>query len=183
MTDTQRLVVISGGPGSGKTTLIAALMQQGFASFPEAGRAIIRDQVAIGGVALPWAERALFAELMLSWELRSYRAAADLHGPVIFDRGIPDVAGYLRFCGLPVPAHVDSAARSFRYRPEVFLMPPWREIFGQDEERKQDFAEAERTFHSMVETYRAYGYGLCEVPRLSVAERAAFVAERIDGKS
>jgi hypothetical protein len=55
----------------GKTTLIDALAAEGIRHMPEAGRAIIRDQVAIGGTALPWADRAAFAELMLGWELRS----------------------------------------------------------------------------------------------------------------
>ena len=48
------LVVITGGPGSGKTTLIDALEAAGFARTHEAGRGIIRDQTAIGGPALPW---------------------------------------------------------------------------------------------------------------------------------
>lgn len=69
--DTDRFFVLTGGPGSGKTTLIEALRAQGFATAPEAGRGIIRDQMAIGGPALPWQDRAFFAELMLSWELRS----------------------------------------------------------------------------------------------------------------
>ena len=50
MTDeaaTDRLVVITGGPGAGKTTLIEALAVRGHAVRPEAGRAIIRDQQAI----------------------------------------------------------------------------------------------------------------------------------------
>src|SRR3546814_21067132 len=50
---------------------------------PEAGRAIIRDQVAIGGAALPWADSAAFAELMLGWELRSWHEAHDRAGTVI----------------------------------------------------------------------------------------------------
>lgn len=53
--------IITGGPGSGKSTLIDALAAQGFHHMPEAGRAIIRDQVAIGGTALPWADRIAFA--------------------------------------------------------------------------------------------------------------------------
>ena len=84
---------------------------------PEAGRAIIQDQVAVGGTALPWSDRLAFAELMLSWEMRSYRAAQEIAGPVIFDRGLPDVVGYLRLSGLPVPPHIERAANLF---PEHF---------------------------------------------------------------
>ena len=91
-----RLFAITGGPGSGKSTLINALAGRGISTMPEAGRAIIQDQLDIGGEALPWSDRRAFAELMLSWEMRSYRAALSLSGPVMFDRGVPDVLGYLR---------------------------------------------------------------------------------------
>lgn len=124
--DADRFFVLTGGPGSGKTTLIEALRQAGFATSVEAGRGIIRDQSAIGGTALPWSDRALFAELMLSWEMRSYRAAAELAGPVFFDRGVPDTIGYLRLCGLPVPGHLTSAAMEFRYARRVFVAPHGR---------------------------------------------------------
>ncbi|WP_321163363.1 MULTISPECIES: AAA family ATPase [unclassified Sphingomonas] len=66
MTDGSAFHIITGGPGSGKTTLIDALAAEGIRHMPEAGRAIIRDQVAIGGSALPWADRAAFADLMLA---------------------------------------------------------------------------------------------------------------------
>ena len=34
---------------------------------------------------------------------------------MIFDRGVPDVLGYLRLSELPIPPHVDRAAQIFRY--------------------------------------------------------------------
>ncbi len=173
-----RFIVLTGGPGAGKTTLLEALAGAGYACSEEAGRGIIRDQVAIGGNALPWCDATAFAESMLAWEMRSYHLAGRQPGLVFFDRGMPDVAGYLRLSGLPVPAHVERAARIFRYRPQVFLLPPWREIFTQDAERRQSYEEAVRTCEAMRATYAAYGYQLVEVPPGSVARRAAFVLEQ-----
>jgi predicted ATPase len=173
-----RLFVVTGGPGAGKTTLLAALAAAGHQVAPEAGRAIIRDQLAIDGPALPWRDRALFAELMLNFDLRSYVEAQASASPVFFDRGVPDTVGYLRLCGLPVLGHVGRAARAVRYAGIVFAAPPWREIYAQDAERKQDFAEAERTYDAVTAAYRDHGYKLVELPRADVATRAAFVLER-----
>ncbi|WP_370677388.1 AAA family ATPase [Pleomorphomonas sp. PLEO] len=158
------LFVVTGGPGTGKSTLIEALARRGFRHMPEAGRAIIRDQVTIGGPALPWGDRALYAELMLGWELRSYHEAEAMAGPVVMDRGIPDIVGYLRLIGLPVPAHIEEAARRLRYNGTVFLAPYWEAIFAQDAERKQDREEAEATGRMMAETYAGLGYEVVELP-------------------
>ncbi|MFC7343261.1 AAA family ATPase [Saccharopolyspora griseoalba] len=178
-TDCHRFVVVTGGPGSGKTTLLEGLGRQGWASTAEAGRGVIQDQTAIGGSALPWADPALFAELMLSWEMRSYRWAQQQTGVVLFDRGVPDVVGYLRLSGLPVPDHVFAAAESFRYRRQVLIAPPWPEIFSQDSERKQDFAEAKRTYDAMAEVYSELGYEIVDLPRADVATRIEFLVDRI----
>jgi predicted ATPase len=146
---------------------------------PEAGRAIIQDQVALGGEALPWADQRAFAELMLSWEMRSYRAALKLNGPVIFDRGVPDVLGYLRVSGIDIPGHMDRAARMFRYHHRVFIAPPWPEIFALDAERKQSFEVARATYEAMIETYSGLGYDLIKLPLESVEKRMKFLLATI----
>ncbi|WP_431820144.1 AAA family ATPase [Burkholderia sp. F1] len=176
----RRFFVVTGGPGSGKSTLIDALERAGFARSQEAGRGVIQDQVAVDGPALPWRDRSAFAELMLGWEMRSHHLARQARGPVFFDRGMPDVIGYLRLSGLAVPAHADAAARRFRYHRRVFIAPPWPDIYTQDAERRQDFAEAVRTCDAMVECYASYGYRLIELPRASVKARVRFVLDALD---
>ena len=171
--------VVTGGPGSGKTTLIDALAEAGFARTVEAGRAIIQDQTAIDGPALPTRDPVLFAELMLSWELQSYRSAQDQDGPVFFDRGVPDIAGYYRLIGHTVPPHVTAAAKRFRYNRRVFAAPPWPEIFGEDTERKQTFDEAVRTFEAVTSAYRDFGYELALLPLVSAPQRVEFVLRTI----
>jgi predicted ATPase len=180
MSDFERFHVITGGPGSGKSTLIEALSRRGLAHSIEAGRAIIQDQIAIDGPALPGRDPLAFAELMLSWELRSYRVAQAESGHVFFDRGVPDVVGYFQLLGRPVPSHVTRAAERFRYSRRVFLAPPWPAIFTQDAERKQTAEEAERTCEAMIAAYSSCGYELVALPRVSVDERACFVLASID---
>ena len=170
-----RFFVLTGGPGAGKTTLIEALREAGFATATEAGRAIIRDQLAIGRPALPSNDPALFAELMLSWDMRSYRCALGEQGAVFFDRGVTDLVGYFALMGLPVPAHVRAAAEQFRYARRVFVAPPWPEIFTQDDERKQTFEEAERTHDAVAKDNLELGYELVPLPRAPVEARLRFV--------
>lgn len=97
----------------------------------------------------------------------------------IFDRGIPDVTGYLRLSGLPIPPHVEKAAQTFRYNRRVFIAPPWPKIFTQDAERKQSPEEARATCEAMIETYSALGYELIPLPFDSIEHRAQFVLAMI----
>lgn len=172
-------IIITGGPGSGKSSVIDELTKRGYWCSTEAGRAVIQDQVRIGGGALPWADQAAFAELMLCWEMRSWHEVEELTAPCFYDRGVPDVAGYLYLSELPTPKHLESAIAEFRYKHNVFIAPPWREIYVHDAERKQSFDVAVSTYHAMRETYQKYDYQLIELPRVSIEERADFILSEI----
>lgn len=167
--------VLTGGPGSGKTTLIAAMKRRGYATTEEAGRGVIREELDAGGNALPWIDPERFAERMFEWELRSYRSAERISGAVFFDRGLPDTIGYLRLEGLPVPFAMEEEALRLRYNRQVVIAPPWKDIYGKDEERRQSWQVAVRTYEVMAETYDALGYGLVELPRGTVEDRADFL--------
>jgi predicted ATPase len=51
------MVVISGGPGVGKTTTLLELERRGFRCAAEVARQIIQEQVRDRGDALPWGDR------------------------------------------------------------------------------------------------------------------------------
>ena len=178
----RNLFVITGGPGAGKTTLVAAMQAKGLAVAPEAGRAIVRAQRAIGGPAGHDRDQALYTELMLAWEIRSFEEAREAQGIRLFDRGIPDLVGYCRLIGKPVPAHVTRAVELFRYNETVFILPPWPEIYVQDAERSQSLEEAERTYEAMRTAYVEGGYRPVHLPRASVEERREFLLAAIQAR-
>lgn len=167
--------VVTGGPGAGKTSLLASLADAGHRIMPEAGRAIIAAHRAIGGPAGHDRDRGLFAELMLCWDMRSYHEAGDADGPVFFDRGMGDLIGYLRLVGEAVPGHFVMAARLCRYADPVFLAPLWPEIFVNDDLRAQDIGEARATEEAIAAAYRELGYRIVELPKAEIAVRRDFV--------
>lgn len=172
-------IIITGGPGMGKTAIIQHLAELGYRYVPESGRAIIQAQVNAGGDALPWANRSAFAQLMFNSALEEYFKLITHSDPVFFDRGIADVIGYLELSGLHVPNTMTETARNNRYHRDVFITPPWPEIYENDKERKQDFEEAVRTYATMKEVYTIFGYNLVEIPKLPVSDRVCFILDHL----
>ncbi|MEL6209632.1 MAG: AAA family ATPase [Pseudomonadota bacterium] len=171
--------LFTGGPGTGKTTTLNMLANAGYPTRPEVARQIIQDQHAIGGTAHHQGDRATYLELQLSHEIGSFRTAAVEAGPVIFDRGLPDVAAYSLIVHEQILPHVTEACRRFRSNPTAFVFPPWDAIYALDAERKQDFAECLETDARCRQGYTAMGYKLVDVPFGSAKVRADFISETI----
>lgn len=171
--------VITGGPGAGKTTLIEALAVRGYPTVEEAGRRIIREQKATGGAATHDGDRLAYRWLMFEDAVQTFEKNEHTTAPVFFDRGLPDLVGYSRLIGAPVPGWLNHALNRYRYNDIVFIGPPWTEIYGSDEERKQDFAEAVSTYEAMHRAYEEAGYRLSTLPKADVEERARFVIREI----
>ena len=175
----RNLYVLTGGPGSGKTTTLLALEKLGFPLVPEIARQIIQEQVRDHGDALPWADRERYTRLMLQRSIQSYRHHARITHITFADRGIPDTLAYARLIQQPGQQPIRDASHRFRYADRVFIAPPWREIYEIDSERKQDFDEAQRTYTVLVNTYKDCNYDLIDLPKISAQERAKFILQEI----
>lgn len=167
----------------GKTSLIEKLGQLGHTCIQESGRHIIQAELKSEGNRLPWADRQGFAEEMFNRAMADYKQALNNHVLTFFDRGLPDIIGYLVLCELPIPDSICSAAKTHRYHPQVFIAPPWHEIYVTDNERKQSFEEAEATYEVMVNVYTQLDYSLIEIPKMPIDERAEFIIEKCSQKN
>jgi predicted ATPase len=174
-----KFVVLSGCSGAGKSSLLAELGRRGFPIYEEPGRQIVKEQLYIGGDALPWANVNQFVELTISRSIHHMVTAVRGDRLSFFDRGIIDQVSGLEHLGLTIPEHFAAAVDRFRYHEKVFMMPPWPEIFSNDDERKHSFEDAVSSYSTLLRTYERFGYRMVLVPQLEVSARADFVLKHL----
>ena len=167
-----RRAVLTGAPGAGKTTLLNAAAAAGLTTSPEVARVLLQQP---GGMALRVADPEGFAEAMLEAHMHELERHADHPDPVLFDRGVPDVVGFLDVSGLSVPKLVDQACRTLRYTGPVLRAPAWAAIYQQDAERIQTWDEAVASDEAVTAAWRRYGYEVIDLPLVGVEARLAFL--------
>lgn len=171
----KEIVVITGGPGTGKTTLIEELIRLGYSCMPEISRQITLEAQKEGIDQLFLEKPLLFSELLLEGRKKQFKQAKQDHNTVVFlDRGIPDILAYMHYIGDSYPSFFDQSCRENNYS-KVFILPPWQEIYVSDEARYENFDQSKLIFEHLKETYQKYNYHLIEVPVGTVQERIAFL--------
>lgn len=169
------IIVIIGGPGTGKTTIIDGLLERGHCCFPEISREITLEAKKQGIEQLFLENPLLFSELLLEGRKKQYHLAVAEENPVVFiDRGIPDVLAYMHYIGDAYPAFFDEACREHKYT-KIFILPPWEAIYESDDARYENYEQATLIYNHLKETYESYGYNLIEVPKDTVDNRILFI--------
>ncbi len=175
----KEIIVIIGGPGTGKTTLIDGLVQKGFCCYPEISRQVTAQAQQQGIEQLFLENPLLFSELLLEGRKKQFHDAhQEPHNIVFLDRGIPDVLAYMHYIGDSYPPFFDAVCKEHIYT-KIFILPPWEDIYVSDQERYENFEQAQLIHDHLVETYQNYGYKLIEVPKDTVDKRILFILDQI----
>ena len=170
-------VVLTGGPGAGKTALLSELGTRGYATVDESARAIIAERVARGLSARP--EPPIFAREILRLDVERYKRLAPGPEWTFFDRGVLDALALLQEVD-PLPMEdLRRLLSAYPFHARVFILPPWESIYTNDAERDQTFAEAVHVHGKLQRWYQSCGYRVHEVPRLSVQQRADHVLQTL----
>lgn len=175
----KKIILIIGGPGTGKTTIIDKLISNGYCCYPEISRQITAEAQKQGIEQLFLESPLLFSELLLEGRKKQFlEAKQEPHNVVFIDRGIPDVLAYMHYIGDSYPTFFQEACREHIYS-KIFILPPWEDIYVSDHERYENFEQAKLIHNHLVETYEKYGYNLIEVPKDTLDNRILFILDKI----
>jgi len=172
----QGVYVISGGPGTGKTTTINALRKKGFEILKEAARRVAEEKFP--GKSVKEINAKKFQEEIFNYQKRKLENI-DVRGRIIFsDRGLGDTLTYYKLRVGEIPKEMVEYAKKFRYSG-IFILEPLSFYF-QDNLRQEDRKEAEIIHKSIIKTYEELGYKLIFVPVMSVNKRVKFILSKIN---
>ncbi|WP_299116200.1 ATP-binding protein [uncultured Winogradskyella sp.] len=173
-------VVIAGGPGTGKTSIINHLKECGFLCYDEISREVTLQARKDGIEQLFLTESLLFSEKLLEGRTQQFLNAEKENENVVFlDRGLPDVIAYMDYVGDNYPKHFIRACENHQY-DLIFVLAPWQEIFTSDSERYENFEQAIEIHHQLLKTYMRFDYQLIDVPFGTVETRADFVLDYLN---
>jgi predicted ATPase len=175
-------IVITGGPSTGKSSLLKALSLYEVPCFEEISRQVTLEARQHGVTQLFVEDPLHFSQKLLDARIKQYKASLAIENPfVFFDRGIPDVKAYLNFAKTPHPNFFHQAGLDFRYDC-VFILPLWEEIYTTDSERYENFSQALEIQLQLQSYYTSLGYKPIEVPIGLVAERIEFIKQKLEAK-
>jgi len=181
-----RRVIISGGPHTGKSTLLEALKSK----YPDADfvpepaqRVITRELIEAAAdpkyiPRLPTFDYSLFAPLVLAEALKLEAATPSKADLVFQDRSLIDTVGYCRLNGLEdfIP-ETQRRIKDANYAFALFCEPVGE--YQATEIRRETAEEAALTHTFLAEAYDSSGIEVIHLPNVPVNERLAIIREHL----
>ncbi len=175
MKKNQQKIVLIGGPGTGKTTVLEALKEKGFHCFDEISRSVTLKAQKEGIEQLFLQKPLLFSKMLLEGREKQFLEADKCKKNIIFfDRGIPDVHAYMNYFKTDYPSLFIEKSKQYKYNL-IFHFSPWPEIYTIDNERYESFEESTTIDTFLTKAYSELDYKIINVPFGTVDERTNFI--------
>jgi len=169
-----RKYILTGGPGTGKSTLLMELHKRGIYAMKEAAEYLIQRGIRPEN-GLESFQRKLL-ETQLEWERE-----IPLEIKIAFsDRGIPDGIAYYKIGNLEPPKKLLEAARNTNYAG-IFILDPLL-TYQNTDVRRENEETALRIHEEIKRVYEELGYKPFRIPNSSLKYRTEFTLDMIGFK-
>lgn len=168
--------VITGGPCTGKTTVIELLAGRGYATIIEQARHYI-DMQKIKGRTIDEikANKEKFQLEVLNLQIKA-ESALDVNKIAFLDRALPDAMAYYEFLGLKYDDRLIKMCNTFCYQ-KVFVLD--RLPLINDYARLEDEDQQIRIHHIIIDVYKRFPCPVKFVPVLLPEERVDFILQNL----
>jgi predicted ATPase len=171
--------VITGGPCSGKTTVIKALQKKGYNVISETAKMLIEKESAGKNKIFPWTNPEAFQKRIFSIQLKKEKKL--LKQKIYFlDRSLIDNIAYRTYKKIKIPKFSKPTYDT------IFLLAMLpRKYWNKNPEgkpRMETYAVALKLHKEISNTYKKLGYSLKKIPVMTVNRRAALIEKIAQGK-
>ena len=167
--------VITGGPDSGKTTVIKHLSELGYYTVPEYARLFIDKELENGKTL----EEIRGDEIKFHIRVVKFKLSLERKTPrnkiVFFDRGLPDSIAYYKFLNVK-PSQLIIKMSKNRYK-KVFLLDALS--YKNDYARNESEKDAQRIHELIKQTYKEFVYEIVTVPVMAIKKRVELILQNI----
>lgn len=164
--------VITGGPSSGKTTVVDELRRRGYRTLVEDARHYVDLQRAKGRTVDELEKnRRTFQRKVLELQI----AQENLLVPcdtVFLDRAIPDTRAYCMFLNIPEDVRLQKLMHTVSYR-KIFILDLLPLV--KDYARREDEADQKKIHELLIAVYSSLPFPIVRVPVLPIEERVEFI--------
>ena len=169
---------ITGGPSSGKTSLINELKKMGHNTVPESARLYIDTEISKGNTIDKIREdEKRFQEEVIKLK-EKLESQYDKDKLIFFDRGMHDSLAYMRSYGYKVEDWFESIIEAATYA-KVFLLEPLAKY--EEDYARTESKEFSRSIHGLLhEAYSEFGMKPISVPPVNVKERVKFIMSEVE---
>lgn len=168
--------VITGGPGSGKTTIVNLLKERGYITTFEHARHYLDTQRLKGRTVEETRKNQRKFQLgVLDMQIeQENEISPDVL--VFLDRAIPDALAYYRFLNLSVDEKLSKALRKVFYK-KIFVLDSLP--LKNDYARNEDEAAQKKIHKLIIEVYESLHFPVVRVPVLPPEERVDFILKNL----
>ncbi len=173
---TQNIYIISGGPGTGKTSVIKELKKKGFRVLDEAARKIALKDSRFISKNIKEINPVKFQKAIFELQRKSYLRIKP--SKLIFsDRGFGDTLAYYKINNLRIPKEKFDYAKKFRFN-KIFILNPLS-FYVTDELRTESKKEQRIIQKEIINMYKKLDYKPIKVPSNSIKERVDFILKNM----
>lgn len=172
--------VITGGPCSGKTTIVNLLAERGYKTTIEHARHYIDTQLAVGKTVKEIRKhQADFQLKVLNLQIEQ-ESSLSPDEVVFLDRAIPDARAYYNYLDIPEDEVLTKMMAIVSYK-KIFVLDYLPLV--EDYARRED-AAAQKKIHALItDVYESLPFPVVHVPVLPPQKRVDYILARLQGNS